>query len=501
MINIKDYTDEKGRFDGRYLLIRTLNTDGATADVWLSLDLNTVSVTDGEKIGQIAKLSDDEIEKLGLMVAIKIYRPQNALDIEGEERFRDEYMIVYNCHHANLIHPTNFSICKETPYLVLPYCKRGSSESLIGKKFNEDDIWKYIQDVASGLAYLHSLEPPIIHQDVKPANILIDDTGNYALTDFGISAQRGGVHGYYFDDDNSGTMAYMAPERFQQDAVPMAQSDIWGFGATLCEILTGKVPFGEGGGNSQAGAKLPIPTIPGISADLQRLIHACLAPEPGNRPTAQYIAEAAQARKYPIKHKNVLWIILTIVAAGIIAAGIYFSSRHSTPAIEDKEAPVAVQPSNQQYYSYALLLLDHSYNTDSIKKGMHIMDSLSDHGFIPAMYEVARTIGICKNGEQPRYRRSQLGIHVDKNDVPTSAENNKRAEMLFRQILERHDTAFAQENTFAAYTLSQYNSHKRDSAVYYIEESIRWAKISGQNDLAKKIDTIRKNLMKKETSK
>ena len=92
MIDINDYTDEKGRFDGRYLLIRPLSTDGATADVWLSLDLNTVAMTDGDKIDQIARMSDDEIEKLGLMVAIKIYRPQNALDIEGEQRFRDEYM-------------------------------------------------------------------------------------------------------------------------------------------------------------------------------------------------------------------------------------------------------------------------------------------------------------------------------------------------------------------------------------------------------------------------
>ena len=142
MIDINNYTDEKGRFDGRYLLIRPLSTDGATADVWLSLDLNTVAAIDDDKLDQISRMSDDEIEKLGLMVAVKIYRPQNALDIEGEQRFRDEYMIVFNCHHANLIHPTNFSICKDTPYLVLPYCKQGSSELLIGNQFTDKEIWR-----------------------------------------------------------------------------------------------------------------------------------------------------------------------------------------------------------------------------------------------------------------------------------------------------------------------------------------------------------------------
>lgn len=501
MIDINDYTDDKGRFDGRYLLIRPLSTDGATADVWLSLDLNTVSMTDGDKIDQIARLSDEEIEKLGLMVAIKIYRPQNALDIEGEQRFRDEYMIVFNCHHANLIHPTNFSICKDTPYLVLPFCKRGSSELLIGNKFSDDDIWKYIQDVASGLAYLHALEPPIIHQDVKPANVLLDDTGHYALTDFGISAQRGGVHGYYFDDENSGTMAYMAPERFQKDAEPMAQSDIWGFGATLCEILTGKVPFGESGGRTQAEAGLSIPVIPGVSNDLQRLIHDCLEPQPGNRPTAQQIADAARARQYPIKNRKGVWIALATIVVLLCAAGIYYAMRQ-TPPLPDVNN---VLPDDEQCYSYALQLLDYSYNTDSIRKGMRLMDSLSDMEYIPAMYEVARTIGLNKVGTEPSYRRLHLGIDVDENKVPTSIENRKRAELLLKRILAHQDSTFAQENTFSAYTMSQYylNSmglHKEnaDSIDYYFDESIRWAEIAGDPELVKKLKQYKNESQKKD---
>ena len=76
--------------------------------MWLSLDLNTIAMTDGNKIDQIAHMCDDEIEKLGLMVDVTIYHPQNALDVEGEQRFRDEYMLVFNCHHANLIYPSMY---------------------------------------------------------------------------------------------------------------------------------------------------------------------------------------------------------------------------------------------------------------------------------------------------------------------------------------------------------------------------------------------------------
>ena len=266
MLNIEELAKKYELFDGHYALIRPLSLDGATADVWLALDMNTV--TEEIQISDIVHMQDNDIEQLGLIVAIKIYRPQNALDIEGKQKFKDEYMIVFNCHHTNLIHPTHFSIFEEIPYLVLPYCKSGSSELLIGKKMDNDNIWKYILDVASGMAYLHSLTPPIVHQDIKPANILLDDTSHFAITDFGISSQRGGIHGFYSDEDNSGTLAYMAPERFQEGAEPIPQSDIWAFGATVYEILTGHVPFGEEGGKNQVETNAPMPTISGVSPDI-----------------------------------------------------------------------------------------------------------------------------------------------------------------------------------------------------------------------------------------
>lgn len=506
MIDINDYTDEKGRFDGRYLLIRPLSTDGATADVWLSLDLNTVSVTDGDKIDQIARMSDDEIEKLGLMVAIKIYRPQNALDIEGEQRFRDEYMIVFNCHHANLIHPTNFSICQDTPYLVLPYCKRGSSELLIGNKFSDDDIWKYIQDVASGLAYLHALEPPIVHQDVKPANVLLDDTGHYALTDFGISAQRGGVHGYYFDEENSGTMAYMAPERFQKDAEPMAQSDIWGFGATLCEIITGQVPFGEDGGLAQAQAegKHPLPSIPDVSADIQRLIHDCLAQQPGDRPSAQQIADAARARQYPLKSRKPLWFALLALAVLTIGGLVYYLSHQET------EPVVIPQVTPEQQFNYAYRLID-NYEPDSVLKGKLILDSLSLLNYVPAQLELARTIGPeYIEASATRYDKRKKMLHIDtihdkRNQVwPKDKKLIDRTIKLYQQILNQSDSLYPAENFKAAFALTQiYGSmHYNPDGSYnqliipHYDKAIEWAKCSGDTVIMSKLIQMRQTAQK-----
>ena len=111
MLDIELFAASGKLFDGKYKMIRPISNSGGTADVWLALDMNTVK--DPDAVANLNGLSDAEIEQKGLIVAIKVYRPQNALDIEGEMRFRDEYMIVFNCHHTNLIHPTHFSIYQE----------------------------------------------------------------------------------------------------------------------------------------------------------------------------------------------------------------------------------------------------------------------------------------------------------------------------------------------------------------------------------------------------
>lgn len=480
MINIHDYLDEKGRFDARYLLIRPLSTDGATADVWLALDLNTVAVTDEPKTKQVGYMTDEEIDKLGLMVAIKIYRPQNALDIEGEQRFRDEYMIVFNCHHANLIHPTNFSICKDAPYLVLPYCKRGSSEVLIGKEMSDDDVWKYIQDVSSGLAYLHELDPPIIHQDVKPANVLIDDSGNFAITDFGISSQRGGVHGYYFDDDNSGTMAYMAPERFLDETEPMPQSDMWGFGATLCEVLTGNVPFGEEGGKAQSRGDVPMPAIPGVSADVQRLIHACLAKEPGDRPTARQISEAARARQYPVKSRKPLVYAILAIAALLIGGAWYFLRPMTSNVLPTSVVPPP-QIKPEVPFDQAMRLMIAPEKVDSMQYAIDILDSLSQKKkYIPAMFKMASMFS-AKNSplNQNNSRASRFG---------------DESYSLLTQILALEDSSFANINAISAYRLTLFYSDTKSNlkidynkAYQYACKAEKWASIG--NDPSIKRDT------------
>lgn len=325
MLGITDIYEKGELFDGHYKLVRPLSTAGGSADVWLALDVNTIDE------------SGDESN--ATKVAIKIYRPKNLIDIEGEYQFRSEFKKVFNCHHENIIHPTYFNIYEDMPYLVLPYCPSGSSEKLIGRLEKKDDLWKYIYEVSSGLAYLHEHIPQIIHQDIKPANVLIDDNGNYAITDFGISAEMGGTV-MDSDDESGGTFAYMAPERFIEGMQPMPESDIWALGATLYELITGDAPYGnEGGARQRKG--MPIPPIKqNIPEPIKDLIGSCLAYDPKNRPSARSIVDTVLKKRYGRSKKTIaiITIIIIFLVPGLTA---YLLSRSKINAEKHLDALIA----------------------------------------------------------------------------------------------------------------------------------------------------------------
>jgi serine/threonine protein kinase len=481
MTNIQEIADRGELFDGHYKLLRPLSTDGATADVWLALDTNTID-TEYDEGGENISGSADET---GMLVAIKIYRPKNALDIEGEQRFRDEYKIVFECRHENLLQPTSFAIYKDIPYLVLPYCKNGSSEQLIGKKQTTDEIWKFISDVASGLAKLHSNQPQIIHQDVKPANILIDNNYNYTITDFGISSKTNGTHSGFYGEENSGTLAYMAPERFEDNSSPTVESDIWAFGATLCEILTGKVPFGEEGGRKQ-NDNTPLPTLSGLPTSIKNLIHACLQKDPKKRPTARQLVQAAHAKQYPIKRKTALYITLGLIGCLLIGALVYLNKEKAEPQ----------QKTFEERYETALAQLN-SNNLDTLVIGLQAMEDLSKKEYIPAMYQTAFTYGWYSDPQSVR-RKEMLGIKMNNNNFPLDDKNNNIAKGLFSSILEISDTLYPEINSESAYRLACYygaidgskdGKNKVDTleAKKHLDIAEKWANMSNDTAFSKKM--------------
>lgn len=489
MFDIDEFADSGQLFDNHYKLIRPLNTEGGTADVWLALDNSTVR--DKSKLDDAPFLDDSALNKLGLLVAIKIYRPKNALDIEGERRFREEFMIVFNCNHTNLIHPVHFNIFEDTPYLVLPYCQRGSSELMVGNFINDGDIWKFILDVASGINYLHHCNPPIIHQDIKPANVLISDSGNYAITDFGISAKRirrttrsnivnDIVEGEDEYEEKSGTFAYMAPERFYEGSMPSIESDIWAFGATLYELITGQVPFGEDGGLTQPDGKVSLSFGHlNISEDIKRLVCDCLSKNPFERPTSIQLIDAANLRKYtsnkrrkPTNPKVLLSAILALALAGAI--GWYLVNHNKSTSSDEIVAPVTTEEQNEQpkslspsdLFNEAMTWAD-ATTLDSLQTGLEKLEKLAtDKNYVPAIYELAKTYGgEAPDNEMAMNRKELLGIKLGNEDMKYGGDGSylprdnryiDKAIRYYSEIVQLADPDYEEINMKSAFRLGFY---------------------------------------------
>lgn len=282
--------------------------------------------------GEVWKAVNDAT---GEEVAIKFYI---MLDERGREEFMSEYQIAYGLYHKNLLTASYMGTWENRPFLVMRYCSKGSAAHLVGtlepNKENENLIWRFIRDVASGLACLHSQEPdPIVHQDIKPDNILIDNDDNFVITDFGISKKiRSTMRSQSNRSAKAGAVAYMGPERFSSHPTPIMASDIWSLGASIYEIAMGELPFyGQGGNMLRNGADMP-EVDSRWSEDLKNAIYLCLAKEPWDRIKAYELEEFAQ---------NIL--------DSRLAGGADFDPRKTQRKVEAPVPPVITAPLNQEF--------------------------------------------------------------------------------------------------------------------------------------------------------
>lgn len=294
--------------DNRYQFERYIGS-GTFGEVWVAVD----------------KATD-------LEVAIKVYI---SMDETGFQEFKKEFQISFELNHSNLLHANYLGVNADDkrPYLVMPFCPNGSVSSHIGS-MSEADLWRFIRDVASGLAYLHSKNPPIIHQDIKPDNILILRNGDFVITDFGISKQlRATLRKSAKSLNSAGAISYMGPERFSKQYQAVKASDVWSMGASIFELATGELPFcGMGGSLLKQGADMPeLPEE--YSETLNMVCQACMTKETWNRPTAQQIADFAT--KY-INGENPTptWVKSTEVA----------QPAQTAPVVEEKKPEPTPEP-------------------------------------------------------------------------------------------------------------------------------------------------------------
>ena len=383
----------------------------------------------------------------GVIQAIKIYNPVVAIENDGIEMLKHEFALMANINHQNLLRPLFFGINGNSPFLVLPYCKNGNLKKKVGQ-FTDKDAWTLLRDVASGLAYLHKQVPPIIHQDIKPENILIGDDGSYLLTDFGISAHasatmRGTISSTL---TSAGTVAYMPPEKFGKEKSLITLSDIWSLGAMTYELLTGEVPFSigtmEGGALQMNGAEIPY--LPeDIDPVLADTVYKCLSKEPWNRPKAAELEwfadqmlqgkdvtppwENRKKKTQPPSLKPKRWTIIT--ASGIALACIFILLAiiwFPDPPTPVKEDDIVLTLSVEDQYEQAYQMLK---DKKQARDGLNLLKQLSENKHYEKATFLWSRLLFQSDEEKDRKAQNQDWPYM-RNNASLSIDNKKAHDLL-----------------------------------------------------------------------
>ncbi|MDZ7620021.1 MAG: serine/threonine-protein kinase, partial [Patescibacteria group bacterium] len=304
---------------------------GAYGEVWLAVERNT-----------------------GRRVAIKFYAHRGGLDWSLLSREVEKLSFLFADRYVVQLLAVGWDA--EPPYYVMEYVERGSlAERLQEGPVPVAEAVATVRDVAIGLVHAHA--KGILHCDLKPANILLDQDGKPRLADFGqsrLSTEQ---------TPALGTLFFMAPEQADLEAIPDARWDIYALGALLYCLLTGAPPHrtDEAAQTIDDAVNLtqrlsryrktiqqsPLPTghrrAGGVDSELAAIVDRCLAPDPEDRfPTMQAVLDAFDARDRRRAQRPLLLLgtvgpaLLLLVVSLFFWQGFTTALRQSDAALTDR---------------------------------------------------------------------------------------------------------------------------------------------------------------------
>jgi eukaryotic-like serine/threonine-protein kinase len=255
----------------RYRLVERIDAGGA-GEVWRATD-----------------------ERLGRDVAVKILGAD--ADEAFRSRFADEARRAAAISHPNVV--TVFDEGREggDSFMVMEFVRGKTLRDIIAERgpLPAHEAARIVSQIAAALDAAH--EAGVIHCDVKPANVIVDDQGRAKLTDFGVARAARGPK----EHELIGTARYIAPERVAGDP-PTERSDIYSLGLVAFECLAGRPAFSDMDTDELLRQRLdaPAPSLRsarvGVNDEVDRVVRGALAREPADRPaTAGAFARALQS--------------------------------------------------------------------------------------------------------------------------------------------------------------------------------------------------------------
>ncbi len=268
--------------------------------------------------------------------ALKILSSQvTGFTSEAMERFLREARLYAELEHPNIVPIYDVGFEGTRAYIIMKYIEGKNLRDIISQSgaLPLEAALKISRDILSALAYMH--RKGIVHRDIKPSNIIIEEsTGRAILADFGLAKRMDAATQLTRSGELLGTPHYLSPEQAKGEKITPA-SDVYSFGITLFEMLTGKLPF-----NGESPLQIlwkhvrePLPPPdrfnPNLPQEVVRIIQKATEKKPSNRyPSAvemlEDIERLREKTKIKSRRKVYPWIISAVVILIFILAGIYF---------------------------------------------------------------------------------------------------------------------------------------------------------------------------------
>jgi beta-lactam-binding protein with PASTA domain/predicted Ser/Thr protein kinase len=256
--------------------------------------------------GGMAEVYCAEDQQLGRRVALKLLHRRFADDEQFVERFRREASSAAGLSHPNIVGIFDRGEWDGTYYIAMEFVEGRTLKDIVRERgaAPPEAAADITLQILRAARFAH--KRGIVHRDIKPHNVLIDNEGRVRVTDFGIA--RAGVSDMTETGSVMGTAQYLSPEQAQGKPVD-ARSDLYSTGIVLYELLTGRVPFDAESPVSVALMQVSEPPVPPMEVNpevppaLDAVTLRAMEKDPGRRyqDADEFIAALESARKAPME--------------------------------------------------------------------------------------------------------------------------------------------------------------------------------------------------------
>ena len=294
-------------------------------------------------MGVVYKAQDTKLDRT---VAIKFLPRQIASSAQERQRFTIEAKAAAALNHTNIATIYAIEEVDDETFIVMEYIEGQELKDIVGAYRDTPlplhQILNYATQIAEGLHAAH--KKGIVHRDIKSANIMLTESGQVKIMDFGLAKVRGGAQ-ITKVGATVGTAAYMSPEQARGDEIDH-RTDIWSFGVVLYEMLAGRLPFKSDYEQALTYSILnEEPELDEIPAELQHILSRSLAKNIAERyqqvdellndlralapeNTTRSISKGHKTTKF---NRNTLYLGLGILVILLIASAVYYFMKPSQP--------------------------------------------------------------------------------------------------------------------------------------------------------------------------